>query len=108
MKVAILAAIVALAISFSVAAYKFSLALDDGVALDDSRSEVERQRERSSRALMIIKKDWTDRPVGDVLALSKNLHQDGAIVKYSEKCIEIEDLIFDIERGRVVNVRYFD
>ena len=108
MKTAILAAIIALVISFSVAAYRFTLLLDDGMALNDARSEVERQRDRGDRALMIIKRDWVGRSLGDVLELSNELHDGGAIVKVYANYVEIDDLIFDVDRDIVVDLRYFD
>lgn len=108
MKTAILVSVIALVISFSVAAYKFALLLDSGIALDDARSEAGRQRDRANRILIIVKRDWTGRPVGDVVKLSDEFHDRGAIVKVRKDRVEIEDVIFEIENGGVVDVRYFD
>lgn len=108
MKNVILVLIAALVISFSVAAYKFSLLLDGGIALDDARSEVDRQRNRSNRMLMVVKRDWIGRSVGEVLVLSDEFHDRGAVVKAHEDRIEIEDVVFEIENDSVMDVNFFD
>ena len=108
MKKIALVAIIALAVSFSVMAYKFALLLDSGTALDDARSETERQRERSIRALLIIKNDWVGRDAADISHLSGIFHDGSVIVKVREDHIEIGDLIFDVGEGVVRDVRYFD
>ncbi len=108
MKTAILVSVIALLVSFSVAAYKFALLLDSGIALDDARSEVDRQRDRANRILIIVKRDWAGRPVGDVVKLSDEFHDKGVIVKVQKDRVEIEDVVFEIENGSVVDVHYFD
>lgn len=108
MKATILVAVFALVISFSLAAHKFTLLLDNGVALDDARSEMERQRDRSNHALMIIKAEWIGRSFVDVIELSDKFKRKGSIIKINEDNIEIEDMIFNIKDGVVIDVKYFD
>lgn len=88
--------------------YACFLLLNAGAALDDARSEATRQRERSNLALAIIRKEWLGKEVARVTALSKELEEQGVIVGTENGAIEIGDLIFEVKRGVVTDVRYID
>lgn len=84
------------------------LLLDSGIALDDARSEVARQRERSNQLISIICSDWVGRPSQEVELLSKLMSDQGVLVGKDDEDVEIGDVIFELKQGTVTNVRYID
>lgn len=84
------------------------LLLDSGIALDDARSEVARQRERSNQSISIICSDWVGRPSQEVELLSKLMSDQGVLVGKDDEDVEIGDVIFELKQGTVTNVRYID
>lgn len=88
--------------------WAFLLLLDSGVALDDVRSEVARQRERSNQSISIIRSDWVGRPSQEVEVLSKSMSDLGVLVGKNGEDVEIGELIFVLKKGAVTNVRYID
>ncbi len=94
--------------SLLAAVYSFALLLNAGGALDDARSEVERLRERSDLALVILRKNWLGTEVTSLSTLSKDLRQQGVIVKNHEGVYEIGDIVFETKGGLIKDLRYFD
>lgn len=90
------------------AVYACFLLLNAAAALDDARSEATRQHQRSALALSIIRKEWFGKEVARVTALSKELQREGVIVGTENGAIEIGDLVVEVERGVVTDVRYID
>src|SRR5687768_5665413 len=91
-----------------VASYFGLLLLDAGVSLDNARSEVNRLRERSGFALELIRREWLGKSVATVESLSEEFRRKGVIVSVQAGTITIDDVIFDIEAGKVRSVRYID
>lgn len=90
------------------AIYVCILLLNAGVALDDARSEVARQRERNSLALSVIREEWVGRKAADVAVLSIEFERQGVIVGTEGEDFEIGDLIFEVKKGVVADVHYID
>ncbi|MEW6301752.1 MAG: hypothetical protein AB1671_29155 [Thermodesulfobacteriota bacterium] len=90
------------------ALYVFTLLLNAGSMLDDSRSEASRLRDRSNLALEILRKDWVGRDVTAVASLSEELAQKGVIVGSEEGAVEVGDLVFVVKSGVITEVRYID
>lgn len=91
--------------------WAFLLLLDSGTALDDARSEVARQRERSNQSISIIRSDWVGRPSHEVELLSKSMSDLGVLVGKDDEDVEIGEIgemIFELKQGAVTNVRYMD
>ncbi|HPN80205.1 hypothetical protein [Dokdonella sp.] len=97
------------AASILAALFLFVLLLNAGVALDDSKLEVLRLRERSELVLRITRKDWIGKEATSVADLAHEIGRQGVITKRTKDgSFEIGDLIFEIKDGVVTQVRYFD
>ncbi len=86
--------------------YLFGLLLNAGSILGDARSEEAHLRERSDLALTIVRKDWVGKEATSVVALSRQLEQNGVIVGTEGSSIKIGDFIFDSKDGLITGVRY--
>ena len=84
------------------------LLLNGGAALEDSRSEVVRLRERSNLALSIVRNDWLGKNKASVTNLSKGLEQHGVIVGVEGNNFKIGDFIFETNGDSVIKVNYID
>ncbi|MGH8032194.1 MAG: hypothetical protein ACREO8_07490 [Luteimonas sp.] len=99
----------ALAFSLAANAYLFLKLLDSGIMLDNSRSEVERQRARSELSLAIINRNWVGQSSNTISAISKELAEEtGAIVGTEGGGIEVGDLVFESKDGVITEVHYID
>lgn len=92
--------------SLSFSGYLSVFLLDGGSALEDSRSEVRRLRERSDLGLELIRQAWQGRPLTELRAV---LEKVGREVDSSELgVIEIGQIIFEYKDDVVIRVAYFD
>ena len=88
--------------------YCFGLLLNASVEINDTHSETARLTERSSLALQIIRKGWVGKNASYVIDLSKELEQQGMLVKSQKSLLEIGDIIFETKDDLVSEARYID
>ncbi|WP_407353089.1 hypothetical protein [Luteimonas sp. R10] len=100
---------VALSISLIANVYLFAKFLDAGIMLDNSQSEMKRQRARSELSLAIINKSWIGKSSYSFSVLSKELEgKAGVIAGVEGNAIELGDLVVETKDGVITEVHYID
>lgn len=97
-----------LGLASATAGFSTLLLINAGAALDDSRSQTDYLRERSELTLSIIRIDWVGRDERSLMELARTMEKRAAVIGREENAIRIGDLLFEINSGAVVEVRFFD
>lgn len=82
--------------------------LDAGLILDNARTQSDLYRARTDLALRLIQKEWIGRPTASVNELAEELRRSGTNVGRDGATVEIGDLRFETDGGKVTAVRFLD
>lgn len=98
------------AILFGLAAIYLAITvLDSAISLDHSRSEQQRQRERSDLAITLLRERLVGEPEASLASTIVAAEKNGAIVKTTPGVeVQIDEISIRIIGGRVASVEYFD
>lgn len=98
-----------LATSLVANVYLFAKLFDAGIMLDNSQSEMKRQRARSELSLAVINEAWIGKRSDAFFLLSKELEEKtGAIAGIEGNAIELGDLVIETKTGVITEVHYID
>lgn len=98
--------LVVLVISITVNAFLLYRLFNTAISLDHSRSEQTILKKRTTDALAVIDDMSTGTPKEKVLSFATALSKQGVIVKEQPSEIQIGDIVFSFEDGKVNSVDY--
>jgi hypothetical protein len=97
---------VLLLVSFFFSGGLLVLLLNGGGALDDSRSEVQRLRERSNLSLELVRQAWQGRSLSELRAALEKVSQN--VDSTEPGVIEVGQIRFEYKDDLIVHITYFD